>query len=183
MAARALLVALCFVAAGLVSCGSADHRAGSGAGDRAASGAGGKRTPAPADPAPLAATGGGASYAAPPPDPVVRRANRRCRRSVRAVHSGAAIRSLAERAADVRRERARLLRIRRALVAAAGGRLSPDLRRYRAALKDQMFLDGRIERAAKEGDVAAVAVGLRQNRYNERRRRQIADEVGLFACR
>lgn len=174
-------MALCLAAAGLASCG------GSGGDDASTSGRDRDRAGSPARPpssaSPRLPMTGGVQYAPAAPDPVVTRVNRRCRRSVRPLASTAAVSSLAERAARARREHARLRRISRALAATARrGRIPRPLRRYRAAIKDQMFLEARIERAAKEGDALAVGVGLRQNRFNQRRRQQLADELGLHAC-
>jgi hypothetical protein len=163
-----------------VSCGGGDSAQNAG---RQAAGTGGKAiAPRAAAPRPTVVTGGGGASAAPALDPVLTRANRRCRSSVAPSPRTPAVDSLAERATQVRRDHARLRRISRALVSAIRGRLPSDLHRYRTAIEDQMFLDARIERAAKQGDALAVGVGLRQNRFNQRRRRQIADQLGLYAC-
>jgi hypothetical protein len=180
MAARALLVALCLAAAGLVSCGGGDSAQNAG---RPGAGSAAKSAlPRASALRPTVVTGGGGASAGPVLDPVLTRADRRCRSSVTPSLRTPEVDSLAARATQVRRDHARLRRISRALVSAIRGRVPSKLRRYRTAIEDQMFLDARIERAAKEGDALAVGIGLRQNRFNQRRRRQIADQLGLYAC-
>lgn len=53
---------------------------------------------------------------------------------------------------------------------------------YLVRLQNQILLDRRIARAAREGDRQAVAIGLSQNEFNRDRRSRIARELGFSDC-
>lgn len=171
MAARIRIAVACAMSAlALVACGSSDDKKaerpllpGAGQGGGPVVGAGEANDPVP----PLSAR-------------VVRELNRRCcgaRASTAVASAGGG------RATEARRNRAALQRLRHAL---ARARIPVAARRrlrgYQRALRAEIYLDRRIERAARARDTQSVAVGLAQNRFNRATRTRAARRLGLGRC-
>ena len=87
------------------------------------------------------------------------------------------------RAREIRTELRVLKKLSRALADVKPPPGSADrMRGYRRRLAAQIFLDGRIVRAAKVEDEQAIAVGIKQNEINRQKRTSIAKRLGFSRC-
>ena len=88
-----------------------------------------------------------------------------------------------DRARELRAERRILQKLAAALedVRPPPG-LAERMKRYRRRLADQIFLDGRIIRAATANDAQAIAVGVNQNEINRGKRTTLAKRLHFSRC-
>jgi hypothetical protein len=120
-----------------------------------------------------------------------RRAQNRFARQVRAVCKrlprppaiSVHTRSSDERAREMRAEARWLKRLKHMLRRAHPiAHLKDAMHEYRAAVRFQRLIDRRIARAAANGDMLMVDVGMTQNKENRRVRTQRARELALPPC-